>query len=89
MYTQILPAEGWFYRFKGGANFAILPLAGWGMLENGDIIGLIATGAASSLPGLPPALTLAAHGTDRSFIHSSQMSEADFDCVRITAKSFR
>ncbi|EIS3742430.1 hypothetical protein LO909_000121 [Aeromonas hydrophila] len=89
MYAQILPAEGWFYRFKGGANFGILPLAGWGVLENGDVIGLVATGVASRLPGAPPALTHATSGTDRSFIHSSQMSEADFECVKATAASFR
>ncbi|XAG67442.1 hypothetical protein MRM75_12220 [bacterium 19CA06SA08-2] len=85
MYKQMIPADGWFFRFKAG-NVGILPVAAWAMGEY-EVIGLIATGSPKFDPSGPRTLVPANFGDNRSYIHSSQMTDEDFALVKETAKS--
>lgn len=85
MYKQIIPADGWFIKFKAG-NVAILPLAAWAVGEY-EVIGLTATGYPKFDPSGPRTLVPANFGEERSYIHTSQMTDEDFALVKETAKS--
>lgn len=86
MYKQIIPADGWFIKFKAG-NVGLVPIAAWAMDEN-EVIGLVAMGEPTFAPKGPRTLVPARFGEECTYIHSSQMTDEEFALVKETAKTF-
>ncbi len=57
-YVQIIPCSGWSYKHNApGGGHTLHPIAVWAMLEDGEVIGLIAVteGGMPKLVRPPPA----------------------------------
>ncbi|MGE6221906.1 hypothetical protein [Aeromonas media] len=53
MTQQIMSAEGWFFRHElVDGDYAIYPLAAWGLSSEGAVVGLIAEGTSARGPVL-------------------------------------
>lgn len=53
MIQQIMPADGWFFHHELiDGDYALYPLAAWGLSSEGKVIGLVAEATSSCAPTL-------------------------------------
>ncbi|WAG07937.1 hypothetical protein NRZ30_02415 [Aeromonas jandaei] len=53
MIQQIMPADGWFFRHPlVDGDYALYPLAAWGLSSEGKVVGLVAEATAAHGPTL-------------------------------------
>lgn len=81
MITQMMPADGWYFRhIQPSGHVAIYRLAAWGLHEDGEVVGLVNKDGVSHGATLHPI----DHSNQGSYLHESSLTA---DALRVYLKS--
>lgn len=80
--VQLIPCTGWYYLVtQGVVNSYARPVAAWALLDNGEVVGMIPTGAGTpGYPSLVPATDINAGGI---YVQEDNLSDNDRQLAKV------